>query len=357
MVIESCVWTQGAKKYSMSRLVLTLAVLLFSAQLAAGSDSYPSCVDVLLSPRRFAGVCQDSWETIKPILKPTQSDIGFAWVARKAAKNFKSTKDAQKEMDDGPVPVLLGPVEETSASVGIYITDDHHTLAALDYSGYTGITLTVVVECDFRGLDLPQFWSEVSARYDDYTLVRDQSDLAALPLPIDPASELPSSFAFTAEESSFGDDPYRALAGYSRKVVNEDACADASNDDCMRCFQRVCDSEGNGIPYIEFSWAYYFNVAIDQDPYTWWPSVSSFTAFEDAWQTLARSSLSALGDVDVDAWGNAAGLIVPLCRSNATATFEVPVEYFGYKALPGYANESTQLPKDPECATGGSCAV
>jgi hypothetical protein len=48
-------------------------------------------------------------------------------------QDFTSSKDAQSAMDEDLLPVVLGPTESSSASVGLYITDDHHTLSALDF--------------------------------------------------------------------------------------------------------------------------------------------------------------------------------------------------------------------------------
>jgi len=47
-------------------------------------------------------------------------------------QDFTSSKDSQETMDEDIVPVVLGPSSSASLAA-FYITDDHHTLSALDY--------------------------------------------------------------------------------------------------------------------------------------------------------------------------------------------------------------------------------
>ena len=65
------------------------------------------------------GPCTSSWEELQPVVRPTQADVGFAWVARKLARDFSGHKKAQAAMDDAPLPVVLGPTFGTSQSVGM----------------------------------------------------------------------------------------------------------------------------------------------------------------------------------------------------------------------------------------------
>lgn len=210
-----------------------------------------SCIDVLLSPSLFIGNCTDDWTDVRKITLPTQSDVGWAWIARKLTKNFGNEQDAQDEIDSSPIPVVLGPSSSSSSSVAFYIVDDHHTLSALDYTGFSGIAVTMVVMCDWRSKSLTQFWADMAATY-DYILKRNPYDLNALPQAISPETDLPKSFEFTPDSSSFGDDPFRSLAGYSRKTT-ADSCPSKS-DNCNRCFYRGCQDDGTGILFFEFMW-------------------------------------------------------------------------------------------------------
>ena len=327
-------------------------------QMNSSGGSDPSCTSVLLSSDSFKGTCTESWANLKPLILPTQSDLGYAWVARKFDKNFGSSKDAQKEMDDNPVPVVMGPVSTTSASVGFYMYDHHHTLAALDYSGYDDTTVTVIVTCDWRSQSNATFWANMDANY-VYSLARDQGNLSALPAPMaSPQADLPSSFAFTSSSTTFGDDPYRSLASFVRKVENS-SCTDDESKYCERGYDRVCNAQGSGIPFFEFMWAYYTNsvvLASDSGNDAWWPSPDDAAAFNQAWDALAPSSVTKLTSVDLDAWGDAATLLVPLCRGTPTGRYELPTSAgFAYSALPGYVQGWEALPGDPDCALA-ACA-
>ena len=325
---------------------------------AKRSSTVPSCTSVLLSAAAFTGACSDSWADLQALVSPTQSDVGYAWVARKVSKDFGSAKDAQSQMDDSPLPVILGPTEATSASVGLYIVDDHHTLAALDYSGFDDVTVSVVVQCDWRALPEDVFWANMNHNY-VYGLARNPGNLSALPQPLaDPRVDLPSAFAFTASGgTAFGDDPFRSLAGFVRKVQNS-SCTDDESKYCERGFDRVCDAGGGGIPFFEFMWAYYANAVVldtgnssSSAAVQWWPSAADENAFNAAWLALPPSSVAQLGAVDLSAWAAAASLLVPLCRSSATGGYALPADAgFAFQALPGYVDGWAALPGDPDCA-------
>lgn len=88
----------------------------------------------------------------------TQAEVGYSWIIRKATKNFSKSKDAQKEIDASPAPVVIGPDNV------FYLVDDHHTLCALDYSGFSSTVVTVNVLCDRRGVPTDQFWAEMKEK-------------------------------------------------------------------------------------------------------------------------------------------------------------------------------------------------
>ena len=72
---------------------------------------------------------QDKWVNLAGVLHPTQQAVGYAWIQRKL-KDFGTQSDAQTEMDDSPLPFVLGPNNVP------YIADDHHTISALHASGF-----------------------------------------------------------------------------------------------------------------------------------------------------------------------------------------------------------------------------
>ena len=157
----------------MTPLLAPLLLLI-----AGGSDASsqsvaaaitPSCTDLvsgraLVSKRRGGGGgggggdddapilrCTDTWPgRLQPLLRPTQADVGYAWVARKLAEDFNSQKHAQEELDGSPVPAVWGPDNR------FYLTDHHHTLAALDYSWQRiacgACVVTVEIICDWRNV-------------------------------------------------------------------------------------------------------------------------------------------------------------------------------------------------------------
>ena len=143
----------------------------------------------------------------------TQKEVGFAWIQYKINKSFSSSKDAQKEMDSGYTPGVIGP-----DSI-IYVVDDHHTLCALDYSGYSSTSVTVNVICDKRGLTMDEFWSYMASHNLAYLAAHPDGQPNSLPTAIQ-SSALAKSFAFNSKTISFPDDPWRSLVGFSRKVTN-----------------------------------------------------------------------------------------------------------------------------------------
>jgi hypothetical protein len=65
---------------------LPKAVMIFSSVCSVAAQpfsfdfGYDSCLEVLLSPDEFSGgSCMENWEIVKPLVKPTQKDIGWAY--------------------------------------------------------------------------------------------------------------------------------------------------------------------------------------------------------------------------------------------------------------------------------------
>jgi hypothetical protein len=139
-------------------------------------------------------------------------------VKYKIEKDFLSQSDAQSELDSTVTPAVIGPDNY------FYIVDDHHTFCALDYTGYDDIHVTLNVICDKRGLSMTEFWLEMEEESLVYLNAHPKNEPNVLPIPIDPES-LPTSFEFLKDTKTFSDDPWRSLAGYSRKVKDAPAPA------------------------------------------------------------------------------------------------------------------------------------
>ena len=75
-------------------------------------------------------------------------------------------------------------------------------------------------------------------------------------------------FRFRSDDAVFGDDPFRAIVGYSRKVTNASCDENMGESEyCMRCFYRTCEADGSGVFFFEFMWSYFFNAAnLDPTP-------------------------------------------------------------------------------------------
>lgn len=324
---------------------LPVALVWATAALCVvGARASVNCDDVVTQSSSYTGTCTNKWKNVKSLTRPTQSDVGFAWVQRKFDKDFDDEDEAQSEIDNTLFPVVLGPNPNTSsADTAFYLTDGHHTLSALDWSGYDDVKVTFDVIADLRAMALDDFWAALLCDYGADDWARAQQDKNALPTQLtDLAAELPARFAFSADDTTLGDDPWRALASFVRKTKN-DTCVD--DDKCMRCYYRECNADtGDGIPFFEFRWSYFLNEAYLSPSY--WPSESAWTSFVDAFDGLGDK---AMGSIDYDAWQDVADTLTNLCRGDAAGAFELPVEYFEGGALPGYTAGYKQLPEDPDC--------
>lgn len=275
--------------------------------------------------------------------------MGYAWIQYKVEKSFTSSKEAQKEMDSGTIPAIIGPGNF------FFIVDDHHTLCALDYSGYSSTSVTLDVICDKRNLSIDAFWEYMAGNDLAYLGAHPTNEPDSLPISIS-YSQLPQSFSFTKSYISFSDDPWRSMAGFSRKVTAAAApapsCSSSDNKYCERCMFRGCEdgykTSGGGVSYFEFRWSYFMNDATFYAT-SYWPSPEALSAFLKAYQALSGSQM---GKYNTDDWFTAANQVVSLCRSAATAAYVVPKKlYPGSSTLPGYYSGYTKLPADPDCSS------
>lgn len=313
-----------------------------------------SCVDAISTGSLFSGLCSDVWSELKPVMRPTQPQVGVAWIQRKLDKDFTSESEAQAVMDADPAPVVMGT--DQKGQQFFFAVDDHHTLCGLDASGYD-VTVTLNVLCDLRDYTWDAFWANMEAHYFSYLARHPIGKPNALPLPITPG-QMPDHFSFTPRDNVFTDDPWRSLAGFSRKVQDAPypapACDTKAGDSkvCERCMYRGCGVDGlqpsgPSVDFFEFKWAYFFLYTLIKDA-SYWPDTASFDAFKAAYDALPVPAV--IGEIDTSAWQEAANLLVPLCRAKATGNYQLPLSVFPTGgSLPGFVSGYSKLDDDPTC--------
>jgi hypothetical protein len=296
----------------------------------------------------FTGSCDNKWKNLKPLLKPTQPEVGYAWIQYKLDKDFTSESDCQAVLDEAATPAVIGP------GPAIYVVDDHHTLCALDFSGYEDVKVTVDILCDLRNYSTSNFWATLSAQNLAYLAAHPKGQPNDLPKAI-PYTSMPTAFSFTKDEQSLTDDPWRSLAGYSRKVQSAPSpapsCSSGDSKYCERCMYRGCvdgyQSSGAGVAFFEFRWAYFLNDATYYST-IYWPSTDDYSIFKSSYSALPASEVEK---VNTDDWMGTAELAISLCRASSTAKYTLPSTLFGERSLPGYYEGYVKLEDDPTCKT------
>lgn len=315
------------------------------------STSLIDCDNVLDDNKGFTGLCNNKWSNLKKLIKPTQSEVGYAWVQKKL-QDYESKSKAQAEMDDNPIPCVIGPDNY------YYIVDHHHELCALDYSGFTDVSVTLHVICDYRSLPtINEFWNLMIESSLVYLGIHPDGNYFYLPVPIEP-SQLPQKFSFTSEDQIFGDDPWRSLGSFVRKVnsyySNPDDCTKTNTDECYRAYYRGCidgfQPEGSGVAFFEFRWGYYFlDVSYFNTQY--WPSTEQQSLFLSQ---LSKQIDLEVGQYDLEEWSFIASLLIPVARSDYVGSYYPPSSiFFSNSTLPGFiVGQNTQiLNDDPSCDT------
>lgn len=354
-------------------VIVALVSLFIHNEVTALTD----CTKIL-EEAMFAGQCNNKWKNVKPVVKrklllrpcavvaaavidevphtsaATQSEVGYAWIRYKIEKDFVHESMAQSAMDgDGAIPAVIGP------GPAIYVVDDHHTLSALDYSGFDDVSVTFNVICDHRTMSTEDFWDFMRSNHFAYLAAHPHNEPNSMPAPVS-YLDLPARFSFTSKDAVFADDPWRSLAGYSRKLTSEKCPKDAAY--CLRCMYRGCGAEGKGqvgagVYYFEFQWSYFFNDASynkedGSAAKQYWPTAQDHSIFVDSYIALPPHNVSTLSAIDVAAWMTAASNLFPLCRAENTPKYRLPRSIYGTddKALPGVVTGSlVQLPDDPTC--------
>eukprot|EP01034_Spumella_vulgaris_P027482 gene27482-34204_t len=216
--------------------------------------------------------------------------------------------------------------------------------------------------CDKRNMSIEDFWQVMNEQNLVYLAAHPDNKPNDLPEPIS-FEELPTTFSFTVSKKeggiSFVDDPWRSLAGFSRKVTDVASSGKTCGKDdsayCERCMYRGCEDgyqkSGRGVSFFEFRWSYFLNDATFFAPYLW-DSEDQYAAFKKAYERLP---VSVLPKVDTSEWLDVAELAIALCRGKAGETYSLPTELFPSddkgNTLPGYFYGYQKLADDPSCST------
>ena len=334
--------------------MLWLASLCAAAQVL-NATSHRHCKD--LSGLSVGDECKSSWHHLRPLLRPTQRSVGWAWVFRIQLTAMSSKDDAQEEMDNKAIPVVL--VDHVA-----YILDHHHHLAALDLSGHEKVDVTLHVSCNLSGTPTDELWQILASHGWAYLYDRPTTSPYALPTPIQP-SDLPSTLSFRTGNVTMSDDIWRALSGFSRKVSSCVGCLDGELDhgaayNCRGCgrnhnyacraYNRICESKrGQSIPFFEYRWAYFFNDAATVNRSLWGSDRAAETF---AIALAALTSPSPYHPVTkIDDWKAAAALLVPLSRGPSAGAYSVDSSMGAMSGpLPGYhAGMGPIEDEDPDC--------
>lgn len=285
------------------------------------------------TPQTIGTGCASAWAELREILMPTQRDIGFDWVQRKARNDFKSFSAATLSINKKRFPVVISPWSK------LYLVDGHHRLAALDLAEYFDVQVLVTVVDDLRHIrDESKFWAALKIRGHALLVSSLQpQQFHVLPQELEP-SDMPKSFAFNSQEVSFVNNPWRTLVGYSLKVSHlpfKEECP-AANRHCYMCF---CNNNVDVVQYAEFYWAFFIQSStFKQESYFYWDHESSRIAFRDAWISAFNAKKSV--SVSERTWETLAALAVLLCRSSRTDAFVLPPDLFSagslqVRSLPG----------------------
>jgi hypothetical protein len=283
--------------------------------------------------------CHQHWGEAKYRVHPTQPTLGYAWAMSKFNDNFRDKTSAQKTLNKKPIPVCLGPGN------GAWMVDHHHTLAALDYSGFSDVSVTFNVVCAFdSSLPVATFWNYMVKQKGVFNYARPEADALYEEVRFD---SLPRVLYFNRTSSSFQDDHWRALAGFAKKIRNDECTVKY----CYRAFIKWCDSAGDAVPFFEFRWAYFFNDAY-LEPAKLWDQEIDYYNFSNIYYQLKGQKILKSNDLQEDLvpWRMAAAALLPLARGQSAGSYIVPRPNILYGSLPGYVSGMGPIKhKDPNC--------
>ena len=314
----------------------------------------PSCDLSNLSSMADASYCTIQWKVLRDVLHPAQQAVGYAAVQRKRQKDFYSKKMSKANMKgaDNSLPIVVGPG-------GIpYLVDSHHTVMALDASGYHSVKVELHKLCDWSHLQPEPFYETMKASNLMMGTGRPStnSNLNALPVPIDVATDIPATIP------QLLDDPWRSFGAFVRKVKDDTGICPSDHKKCLRGYFRGCQDDGHTAAFFEFRWAYFMNQAYlkgcssdDSNDSNDWGDTSDCLAFESAFQDVLPQTSRSILDQDLDVWQTAGKRLVPLCRGVVAQSYIIPEELgspMGGEQLPGRVEglSTPILDDDPDCA-------
>ena len=342
------------RKQLFFQVVLLFLLLPLTSTKTTKSKSTKKCGD--LSTISVSDECSGKWKDMKERMHPTQPTLGFAWVEYKLNNYISSKSEAQKELNEKIVPVCKGPEND------VWILDHHHVLAALDLSTYSSTKITIHIVCDYSSVTntMEDFWNKMIQNEMTYLMIRQPTNnYASLPSFSLPWEKVPWIINFNATQTSFIDDPWRSLVGFSRKIESNDCI----HKYCDRAFIKSCDKYNRGIPFFEFRWSYFFNDAYYQgcpsSSYKsgsgsntgLWLNCSSYFIFKKKFELMVSKKLIP-GQINTATWKELAPLLVPLARSMKSAgNYIVPASQGGCSGkLPGFVNSTSPITnEDPNC--------
>jgi len=173
------------------------------------------------------------WSKLKDSLRPTQTALGWDWVLYKM-KNLLCEETAQEYLDRKPVPVV-------KRGEFYYVIDHHHTLAALEASGWdVKVTIVVVQDIPEDLAPLEFFWNYMEKRGMCFIRNVDYTHASV--------DKLPLTFNMT----EYNNDVYRSMGGFAR---------------LNNVLKRPKNLQAR--LFFEFKWGYFFNVHQNDDLGLW----------------------------------------------------------------------------------------
>ena len=224
-------------------------------------------------------------------------------------QQFTSEAAAQRYMDTKPVPYVQRGSKK-------YIVDHHHTLAALELSGFdVEVTLEQVRAFDKTEQTLEGFWGYLEGR--GWAFLRDENYNRI------PIAKLPKVFVLSA----FRNDVYRSMGGFARVF------------DVLKRGKELDDRL-----FFEFRWGFFFWIHRN-DSFGLWPDKRLLRGFQRCVQLVSEIDLQEYSAADAAAAGGAANVaeISFLCQQVIEPAYQMLSFYLRHLAV-AYDN----LPKGRE---------
>ena len=249
------------------------------------------------------------WFEIRDSVRPTQVALGWDWTFLKLA-NFKDFDTAQAYMSRKPVPYV-------SYRGKRYVVDHHHTLAALELSGWdVDVVMEEIFEYD-ADLTEERFWGIMEGKGWSFCWDAEYKRMEY--------SDIPKSFNLTA----FRNDVYRSLGGFARRYK------------LLKRGKMLEDKL-----FFEFQWGYFFWLHRN-DAYALWPSSQLQRGFDRLLKMIEQTDDSEyIGEGHLEAARDVQDMIL-LSEKVLQPLYEVLVEYiaplaYAYQTIP--ADEDRIVP-------------